>query len=111
LALAPSNAEPPCNELPYFDAAAAYRFPQSAALHVPGTAREYGVQDGIRGNSGLIEIQVVLVADHVLQDSATGTTYDIDQQDEVSKHVGRKVQVTGTPDPSGKLIHLQPSER
>ena len=48
---------------------------------------------------------------YVLQDSATGTTYDIDHQDEVSKHVGRKVQVTGTLDPNGKMIHLQPSER
>jgi Protein of unknown function (DUF5818) len=47
---------------------------------------------------------------YVLQDSATGTTYDIDHQDEVGKHVGRKVQVTGTLDPSGKIIHLQPSQ-
>ena len=48
---------------------------------------------------------------YVLQDSATGTIYDIDHQDEVSKHVGRKVHVTGTLDPNGKTIHLQPSER
>jgi hypothetical protein len=42
----------------------------------------------------------------VLQD-ASGTTYDIDHQDEVSKFEGKRVRVHGTLDPSGKIIHLQ----
>jgi len=42
----------------------------------------------------------------VLQD-ASGTTYDIDHQDEVSKFEGKRVRVHGTLDPSGKMIHLQ----
>jgi DNA mismatch repair ATPase MutL len=39
------------------------------------------------------------------QDAATGNTYDIDHQDEVSKYEGKKVKVHGTLD--GKTIHLQ----
>jgi len=42
----------------------------------------------------------------VLQDTATGKTYDIDHQDIVGQHVGRKVRVTGTLDPDGKTIHI-----
>ncbi len=48
---------------------------------------------------------------YVLQDASTGTNYDIDHQDLVSQHVGRKVRVNGTLDPDGKTIHLQPSGR
>lgn len=46
---------------------------------------------------------------YVLQDANSGTTYDIDHQDLVSQHVGRRVKVNGTLDPDGKTIHLQPS--
>ena len=44
---------------------------------------------------------------YVLQDAATGTTYDIDHQDEVKKFDGKKVRVRGTLDASGKMIHVQ----
>ena len=44
---------------------------------------------------------------YVLQDAATGTTYDIDHQDEVKKFDGKKVKVHGTLDASGKMIHVQ----
>jgi len=43
---------------------------------------------------------------YVLQDTASGKTYDIDHQDIVGQHVGRKVRVTGTLDPDGKTIHI-----
>src|SRR5215469_9751309 len=43
---------------------------------------------------------------YVLQDTATGKTYDIDHQDIVGQHVGRKVRVTGTLGPDGKTIHI-----
>jgi uncharacterized protein YdeI (BOF family) len=46
---------------------------------------------------------------YVLQDAASGKTYDIDHQDIVGQHAGRKVRVTGTLDSDGKTIHLQPS--
>jgi hypothetical protein len=48
---------------------------------------------------------------YVLQDESTGKTYDIDHQDEVAKHVGRRVRVNGTLDPSGNMIHIQPANR
>jgi len=44
---------------------------------------------------------------YVLQDTASGTTYDIDHQDQVKQYEGKKVRVHGTLDPSGKMIHLQ----
>ena len=44
---------------------------------------------------------------YVLQDAASGTTYDIDHQDEVKKFEGKKVRVHGTLDASSKMIHVQ----
>ena len=44
---------------------------------------------------------------YMLQDEASGTTYDIDHQDEVQKFEGKRVKVKGTLDASGKMIHLQ----
>lgn len=44
---------------------------------------------------------------YVLQDSGSGTTYDIDHQDQVKKFEGKRVRVKGTLDPNGKMIHVQ----
>lgn len=44
---------------------------------------------------------------YVLQDAASGSTYDIDHQDQLKQYEGKKVRVHGTLDPSGKMIHLQ----
>lgn len=44
---------------------------------------------------------------YVFQDTASGTTYDIDHQDEVKKFDGKKVRVHGTLDSNGKIIHVQ----
>jgi hypothetical protein len=44
---------------------------------------------------------------YMLQDEASGKTYDIDHQDEVQKFDGKRVKVKGTLDASGKTIHLQ----
>jgi uncharacterized protein DUF5818 len=43
---------------------------------------------------------------YVLQD-ANGTTYDIDRQDLVKSHEGKKVRINGTLDPDGKTIHVK----
>lgn len=43
---------------------------------------------------------------YVLQDSS-GTTYDIDRQDLVKSHEGKKVRINGTLDPDGKTIHVK----
>jgi hypothetical protein len=43
---------------------------------------------------------------YVLQDAASGKTYDIDHQDQVKQYEGKKVRVHGSLDASGK-IHLQ----
>jgi len=44
---------------------------------------------------------------YVFQEAASGTTYDIDHQDEVKKFEGKKVRVHGTLDPQTKTIHVQ----
>lgn len=43
---------------------------------------------------------------YVLQD-ATGTSYDIDNQDEAKKFEGKKVKIHGKLDANGKTIHVQ----
>jgi Protein of unknown function (DUF5818) len=43
---------------------------------------------------------------YVLQD-AGGTSYDIDRQDLVKSHEGKKVRISGTLDPDGKTIHVK----
>src|SRR5262249_8480098 len=43
---------------------------------------------------------------YVLQD-ASGTTYNIDNQDAAKKFEGKKVKIQGTLDPDGKTIHVQ----
>jgi hypothetical protein len=43
---------------------------------------------------------------YVFQD-ASGATYDIDHQTEVSKFEGKKVRIHGTLDPTTKMIHVQ----
>jgi uncharacterized protein YdeI (BOF family) len=44
---------------------------------------------------------------YMFQDAASGSTYDIDHQDEVKKFEGKKVRVRGTLDPNTKTIHVQ----
>ena len=43
---------------------------------------------------------------YVLQD-ANGTTYNVDRQDLVKSHEGKKVRINGTLDPDGKTIHVK----
>lgn len=43
---------------------------------------------------------------YVLQDTS-GMNYDIDRQDLVKSHEGKKVRINGTLDPDGKTIHVK----
>ena len=43
----------------------------------------------------------------VLQDAASGKSYDIDHQDQVKQFEGKRVRVHGTLDASSNLIHIQ----
>jgi hypothetical protein len=61
-------------------------------------------QPGVQVFTGVI----VKSADkYVFQDSDSGTTYDIDHQDQVKQFEGKKVRVHGTLDSNGKMIHVQ----
>jgi hypothetical protein len=44
---------------------------------------------------------------YVLQDANSGTTYDVDAQDQLKQFEGKKVRIHGTLDASGKMIHVQ----
>jgi uncharacterized protein YdeI (BOF family) len=43
---------------------------------------------------------------YVLQD-ASGTSFDVDRQDLVKSHEGKKVRINGTLDADGKTIHVK----
>jgi hypothetical protein len=43
---------------------------------------------------------------YVLQESETGTMYDLDSQERVKSFEGKKVKVQGTLDANGKMIHI-----
>jgi hypothetical protein len=73
----------------------------NAGASSPGSAAQAG---GAQAFSGMIVKQG---DKYMLQDEASGQTYDIDHQDEVQKYVGKRVRVHGTLDASGKIIHLQ----
>lgn len=82
--------------------------PQPAQPGQQAPSPQAGQMPGVQTFTGMI---VKSGDKYVLQDSSTGTTYDIDHQDLVSQHVGQRVRVSGTLDPDGKTIHLQPSGR
>jgi cytoskeletal protein RodZ len=44
---------------------------------------------------------------YVLQDAASGLTYDLDHQDELAKYEGKQVRIHGTVDATGKMIQVQ----
>ena len=44
---------------------------------------------------------------YVLQDSASGKSYEIDHQDQVKQFEGKRVRVHGTLDAANNMIHIQ----
>jgi len=44
---------------------------------------------------------------YVLQDSASGKSYEIDHQDQVKQFEGKRVRVHGTLDAASNMIHIQ----
>ena len=84
--------------------------PPSAPQAEPPAQQAPGSQAGPNQQVQTFTGTIVKSGDkYVLQDAASGTMYDIDHQDLVAQHAGRKVRVSGTLDPDGKTIHLQPS--
>ena len=61
-----------------------------------------------QGDSQVFTGVIAKVGDrYMLQDSANGTSYDIDQQELAKKYEGQKVRIKGTLDPDGKTIHVK----
>jgi hypothetical protein len=77
--------------------------PGAAQTTTPGTAAAPTATDS-QSFSGTI---VKSGDKYVLQDAASGKTYDIDHQDQVKQYEGKKVRVHGTLDASANMIHVQ----
>jgi hypothetical protein len=80
---------------------------QAPAQPQASQAPDQSAQSDASGTKEYVGTVVKQGNKYVFQDAATGTTYDIDHQDEVKKFEGKKVRVHGTMDSSGKMIHVQ----
>lgn len=78
--------------------------PTQPGTETPGS--QASTSQGVQTFTGTIEKSG---DKYVLKDESTGKTYDIDHQDLVGQHVGKRVRVNGTLDPSGSMIHIQPA--
>ena len=68
----------------------------------------HGQSAGSASDSQTFSGTVVKSGDkYVLQDEASGKTYDIDHQEQLKQYEGKRVRVHGTLDASGKMIHVQ----
>ncbi|HEY1656982.1 MAG TPA: DUF5818 domain-containing protein [Candidatus Sulfotelmatobacter sp.] len=84
--------------------------PQGSASQTPDSRStpDAAQQAAPANNSQTFTGTIVKAGDkYVLQDTASGSTYDIDHQDQLKQYEGKKVRVHGTLDSSGKTIHLQ----
>jgi outer membrane biosynthesis protein TonB len=70
-------------------------------------SQDQAQQPDASGSKEFVGTVVKQGSKYVFQEAATGTTYDIDHQDEVKKFEGKKVRVHGTLDPATKMIHVQ----
>jgi uncharacterized protein YdeI (BOF family) len=101
----PQSQQPPDTQAPPQQA-------QPPAQTTPGQTQSGQSEDSAAQSSATGEKEfvgtVVKQGDkYMFQDSASGTAYNIDHQDEVKKFDGKKVRVHGTLDPDGKTIHVQ----
>lgn len=80
--------------------------PDQAAPPSQAQAPDAAQQSDPNGSKEFVGTIVKQGNKYVFQDSASGSTYDIDHQDEVKKFEGKKVRVRGTLDSSG-MIHVQ----
>src|ERR1700733_8694898 len=78
--------------------------PDQTTQPAPNSQAQSAQPTGVQSFSGTI---VKSGDKYMLQDEASGQTYDVDHQDEVQKYEGKRVKVHGTLDPGGKMIHLQ----
>jgi cytoskeletal protein RodZ len=95
----PDTQAPPPSQAPEQTAPS-----QSAPSDQSGTA---STTDSTAGTQTFTGTVVKQGDKFVLQDSATGKSYDIDHQDQVKQFEGKRVRVHGTLDASSNMIHIQ----
>ena len=100
----PDTQAPPPSQTPQQPSQA----PSTRSQPDPSTSAPNGsAQSDASGNKEFVGTVVKQGDKYMFQDAASGTTYDIDHQDEVKKFEGKKVRVHGSLDSSGKTIHVQ----
>jgi len=105
----PSQTQPPQTPPEQPAQAPGQRYPEQQTQPTqPAPGAQVPQSQGVQTFTGMI---VKSGDKYVFQDESTGKKYDIDHQDVVAQHVGRRVQVNGTLDPSGNMIHIQPANR
>lgn len=77
--------------------------PSQSQPQPPPEAQDQSQQSQVQTFAGTI---VKSGDKYVLQD-AGGTSFDVDRQDLVKQHEGKKVRINGTLDPDGKTIHVK----
>jgi hypothetical protein len=102
----PGAQQYPGQQLPGQPPSPSSRPPEPSGRQAPDT--EAGQTQGVQTFTGVI---VQSGNKYVLQDESRGTIYDVDHQDEVAKHAGKRVRLHGTLDSSGKMIHIQAANR
>jgi uncharacterized protein YdeI (BOF family) len=107
----PQAQQPPDTQAPGTDQSAPDAGQAQPGQETPGRAQQQAPDQSAQADpSGSKEFVGTVVKQgdkYMFQDAASGTTYDIDHQDEVKKFDGKKVRVHGTLDPNGKMIHVQ----
>jgi uncharacterized protein YdeI (BOF family) len=103
------HAQPPSQQAPDTQAPQQPAQPGQAkpGQATPGQAPDQAQQPDQGGAKEFVGTVVKQGDKYVFQDATTGTTYDIDHQDEVKKFEGKKVRVHGTLDASTKTIHVR----
>ena len=104
---APQTQQPPDTQAPPPSAQSPESGQQAPNQTQPPATPDQAQQADQAGGKEFVGTVVKQGDKYVFQEASTGTTYDIDHQDEVKKFEGKKVRVHGTLDPNGKMIHVQ----
>jgi uncharacterized protein YdeI (BOF family) len=99
--------QPPDTQAPLSTPESGQQTPSQTQPAAPPPDQSQAAPEDATGSKEMVGTIVKQGDKYMFQDTATGTTYDIDHQDEVKKFEGKKVRVHGTIDPNTKTIHVQ----
>jgi Protein of unknown function (DUF5818) len=104
---APQTQQTPDTQAPQSTPESGQQTPSQTQPAAPPPSQDQAQQTDATGTKEMVGTIVKQGDKYMFQDTATGTAYDIDHQDEVKKFEGKRVRVHGTIDPNTKTIHVQ----